>query len=466
MQTAIVEQFPNQMKLLRAQGSTSRTNLFCAVLAALIVRLIVVAFAYPSFLVPEREHWLFGFEIAKIAQSLVQGHGFGNLYFGGPTGPTAVIAPVLPYIMAGIFAVFGAYTKAAAIAMLSLNSLFSALTCIPVFFVARRTFGPRFAHWAAWGWACFPYAIYFSADSMWDHALVGFLLSCIFWWALCLPDSAGHRSWAAFGILCGFGALVNPIILSVIPFLAAWACNRLRQSGRHWIRLALTASALFCVVISPWLIRNYRTFGRPVFLKDNLPLELYVGNLGNGLYWWDGHLHPSGSPAELQAFHRLGEQAYMDEKWAEARQFIEDHPASFARRSIRRFVYVWTGYWSFDRRYLQEENFDPEDIPFRTALTLIALIGIWRAFRRDPATATPFLLMLVIFPLAYYVTHPEIGYRTPIDPEILILGCYGLLAAPATADERAPDLAGFALQQNSVRQAQPQVGAADGATAD
>ncbi|MDE3110952.1 MAG: glycosyltransferase family 39 protein [Acidobacteriota bacterium] len=438
-----------------------------AVLAAVVVRLIVVGFVYQSFLVPERQHWLFGFEIAKIAQSIIQGHGFGNLYFGDPTGPTAEIAPVLPYVMAGIFAMFGIYTKAAAIAMLSLNSLFSALTCIPVFVIARRCFGPRIAHWAAWSWAFFPYAIYFSADSMWDHALVGLLLTCVFCWTLCLPDSPRHTTWAAFGLLCGFAALVNPIVLGVVPLLAAWACYRLRQSGRRWIQLALTASMLTCVVIAPWLIRNYRTFGRPVFLKDNLPLELCVGNLGSGLYWWDGDLHPSGSPTELEAFHRLGEQAYMDRKWTEARQFIETHPAYFIRRSIRRFVYVWTGYWSFDRRYLQVENFDLEDIPLRTALTLFAFIGIWKTFRHDVNTALPFLVMLVIFPLAYYVTHPEIGYRTSIDPEILILGCYGLLAAPATADGRMPGRRkGFAIQSESVQTAQSHVGAADSATDD
>ena len=54
--------------------------------------------------------------------------------------------------------------------MLGFNCLVSALTCIPIFFLARNSYGLRTAVGAAWIWAFFPYAVYFSADSMWSHA--------------------------------------------------------------------------------------------------------------------------------------------------------------------------------------------------------------------------------------------------------------------------------------------------------
>src|SRR5579875_1100848 len=114
--------------------------LFWCVLVALAVRFVVIAFVYQSYLTPERDHWLFGFELGKIARSLVLGHGFGNPYYDGNTGPTAEVGPVLPYIMAGVFAVFGIYTKASAIVTLGINSLFSALTCFPVFFCGQKEF--------------------------------------------------------------------------------------------------------------------------------------------------------------------------------------------------------------------------------------------------------------------------------------------------------------------------------------
>jgi len=58
------------------------------------------------------------------------------------TGPTAVVSPVYVYLLAGVFRLFGR-TPASIVAALGLNSLFSALTCIPVFLLARRCFNGR-----------------------------------------------------------------------------------------------------------------------------------------------------------------------------------------------------------------------------------------------------------------------------------------------------------------------------------
>lgn len=59
------------------------------------------------------------------------------------TGPSAWLTPVYPYLLAVIFKVWGAQTRAAILAALALNEVFSVLTCIPVFFVAKRVGGPR-----------------------------------------------------------------------------------------------------------------------------------------------------------------------------------------------------------------------------------------------------------------------------------------------------------------------------------
>lgn len=434
-----VEQAPLEQASLPAPAVSHRRLLLYALLAALAVRLVVVALVYPGFLAPGREHWLFGFEIGKIAQSIVQGHGFGNLYYGGRTGPTAEIAPVLPYIMAGVFALFGIYTRAAAIVMLGLNSLFSALTCVPIFFVAKRSFGFRIARWATWTWAFFPYAIYFSADSMWDRALVTLLLTSIFWTALSLRGSSRIAAWAGFGFLCGFCALANPVVLGVAPILGAWVCYRLYRTRRAWLLRAATAAAVMCATVAPWLARNYWTFHEPVFLKDDLPFtELCVGNLGNSLHWWNGSMHPCGSRTQLANYQQLGEQAYMAAEWERFRNFVGTNPRTFVLRSVRRFVYVWTGYWSFNRQYLREEPFDLGDIPFRTALTVLAIVGLLKMIRRNPNEATPYALMLIFFPMVFYITHPEIAYRHPIDPEIVILACFAVASIARHGEKEAP----------------------------
>jgi len=419
-------------------------SLFWCVLIALGVRLIVVAFAYRGFLVPERDHWLFGFEAGKIARSIALGHGFGNPYYGGNTGPTAELGPVLPYIMAGVFKLFGIYSKASALAMLGLNSLFSALTCIPIFFIARKSFGIRVARWAMWAWAFFPYSIYFSADSMWDHVMIALLLTCIFWASLELQDTSRLSAWAGFGLLCGFTALANAVVLSVLPFLGGWACYKLHKKGKEWLRPALLAGVLSCAVVLPWMIRNYLVFRAPVFLRDTFALTFDTGNIGNSLHWWNSDLDPCGSASEMAEFHRMGEYAYMAQESKLEHDYLKEHFGIVALRSFRRFVYMWTGFWSFNKTYLQEEVFDLYNIPFCTALTILALVGLRKMYLCDPQSIVSYAALLIVFPLVYYIANPEMGYREAYDPEVVILICCAIVSWRSRAREeraeREPDV--------------------------
>jgi len=402
-------------------------SLVLAVLAALVVRLIVVALVYQGFLDPGRDHWEFGFEVGMIARSIATGHGFGNPFWG-ETGPTAWLTPVFPYFLACIFIIFGIKTKAAAVAMLTLNSLFSALTCLPIFFVAKKTLGFREAKWAAWTWAFYPYAVYFSADSMWYHCFLTLLLTLLVLIALHLESATRLWAWAAFGVLAGLTTLTTPVVLAVLPFLIGWACYRVRQRERNWSVPAGTAVLALLATIAPWLIRNYQTFHRPVFLKDNFWMEICVGNAGNDLHWWNGAVIPPGSAAELAEFQRVGELAFLQEKRSQALSFIETHPGIYVWRCVRRVIFMWSGFWSFQSEYLREEPFDPVNIFFCTLFTLLAWAGLRKAFRDRRDMAILYAFILGTFPIIFYLTHPDLAYRHPIDPEIVILGVYAIVS--------------------------------------
>ena len=66
---------------------------------------------------------------------------------------------------------------------------------------------------------------------------------------------------------------------------------------------------------------------------------------------------------------------------------------------------------------------------------MLALIGLWRAFRSNPAVALLYVLVLVTFPAIYYITSPEVYYRRPIDPLIVILAA-SLVARKAKKQAR------------------------------
>src|SRR5213593_2928351 len=98
----------------KASGHSSRTrSIFFIVLIAFLLRLAVITIGHTYRITPRRDHFQFGWEMGRLARSIAQGQGFSS-----PTdlnsGPSAWTAPVYPYILGGIFRVFGIYTHASA----------------------------------------------------------------------------------------------------------------------------------------------------------------------------------------------------------------------------------------------------------------------------------------------------------------------------------------------------------------
>jgi dolichyl-phosphate-mannose-protein mannosyltransferase len=397
------------------------------VVAGLAIRLIVVGFLYPERTDPARDHWRFGGEAGRIARSIALGEGFSNPLFG-QTGPTAWLSPVFPYLLAGIFKVFGIYSKTSALVTLSLDSLFSALTCIPVFLIARMHFGEKTALWAGWAWAFFPYGIYFSADFIWATALTTLLMSLVFLAALRLESSSRISDWVLFGALSGFGALTDPVVLSVAPFLGAWMWyRRYTQKGR-WFAPGIVAVLAVVIVTAPWMVRNYHIFHKIVPFRSCLGLEVYFGNNQDSWHWGPPGYHPSDNEEEWKEYQQLGEIAYVSKKFDQGLDFIEPHRGLYAWMTARRVLYLWTGYWSFSHRYLLEEPMDPPNIVFCTLLTVLTLAGLWRVWRDSWVVAMPHFIAFFFFPIVYYLTHPEDYYRRPIDPLFVVLAVYALVA--------------------------------------
>ncbi|HLX82620.1 MAG TPA: glycosyltransferase family 39 protein [Terriglobales bacterium] len=399
-------------------------------LIALAIRLVVMVFLLPEQLEPQRDHWHFGYETGRIARSIVQGKGFSNPLFAD-TGPTAWMTPVYPYLVAGVFKVFGVYTKASAIVLLSLNALLSALVCVPVFLIARISFGERVAKWSGWAWAFCPYGIYFPVERIWETWLATLLLCLLFLITLNLENENRYSRWAAFGLLWGVAALTSPAMLAVLPFLAIWVIYRRQyrghRRGEQWFFVNVVAAIAFIAVISPWFVRNYEVFHRVVPFRDGMGLVLRLGTKGKTDYWGPYELGPWHNDAEWAEFQQLGELGYMDKKKQQAFEFIRANPGWYTRATVRRAFFLWTGYWSLDPEYLKEEPFDLPNIFLCSTLTALALVGLWRAWRVDRSVAMPYALVLFSFPLIYYITSPEVYYRRPIDPFFVILAVAGMM---------------------------------------
>ncbi|MGA2888626.1 MAG: glycosyltransferase family 39 protein [Terracidiphilus sp.] len=401
------------------------------VLIALAIRLAVVPFVYDEWMQPYFvAHW----EQGNVSRALLAGQGFGSPFLS--TQPSAIMPPVYPLIVAVIFSIFGIHTTASILAALSFNCLLSSLACIPVFLMARRSFGPRAALWAGWGWAFSPYGIYFSAEWAWSTHLLLLCLCWLLYLAQDLERSSRLGLWAGFGLLAGFAGLTEPSILILIPFLMALAAWRLAHAGRRWLLPGMVASFALAAAISPWMVRNAVVFHRFIPMRDSMGLEMWLGNNGDSQHWRSGNLHPNHDPAEL-AEYNAGELAYMAHKAQQADTYIHNHHGWYAWMCARRALYLWTGYWSFSSSYLAGEPLDAANVPVATVLTLLGFLGVMLAWHREPFEAIRYGGVLFLFPLMYYFSHPEAYRMRPIDPLIVILGCYAILNLRERIEERA-----------------------------
>ncbi|MGA8764787.1 MAG: glycosyltransferase family 39 protein [Candidatus Sulfotelmatobacter sp.] len=368
---------------------------------------------------PGEDNFGFGFEMGRLGRSIALGQGFSNPY-GGNTGPSAWEPPLYPSLIGGVFKIFGIYTYASAWVLLSINSLFAALTTIPIFFIAHRSFDPRVAMWSARAWAFNPYVWYWSIHWIWDTTFTPLVLSLIFLLSLEMEVGTGPRIWALFGALWGVGALANPSMLAFLPFCGVWVWWRTYHRNLPSLSGVVLSAFVFFLVLSPWLVRNYEVFGKFVFIRDDFGLQFRLGNnrLADGMLI--ATLQPNLNRFEFEKFQRMGELAYEADCRRLALDWIRQHPEKFAVISMKRFLYYWNG---VPRPTDSVAPFD-----FRSSLFLASSVltiwGLGRALRQGRPGAWLFAGLVATYPTVYYFVFPHARYRHPIEPELWILAVF------------------------------------------
>jgi hypothetical protein len=206
------------------------------------------------------------------------------------------------------------------------------------------------------------------------------------------------------------------------------------------------------MTMMPWLVRNYEVFHKPVFVRDNVGVEIRCGNnpLAEGV--WVGMYHPSQNPILYRKYQEMGETAYSAEQTRLAKQWIAENPRQFAIVTFRKFIFYWNGLprLSSTAEWMQQHPqhwasrtfwpviFSADGAPrtsviqaleqARTSLflatSLLAFLGLVLAIRNRVCGVFLFATLLIVYPLVYYVSFPQPRYRHPIDPMLLMLAVY------------------------------------------
>jgi len=387
---------------------------------ALIARLRVLSELLPA-------HTSSGFyrynEPSHIAWALASGFGYSAPWPNTPVLPTAQQPPIYPMLVAAIFKLAGPYSYLSLWIALGLNAVLSALTGVLILRIGRREFGTLAGVLAAWMWSCWLYEAAV-AIRLWESTIAALLLMFGLLMLPALANSLRPLYWILFGALVAVAALTNTTLLSVFPFfwLTLWLLYRRRRQS--CARMLFASLAICALVLLPWTIRNYVVFHRLFPVRDNFGLELWVGvELGSGkpgapmtrLFPRD---FPLSNPTE---YNRLGEIAFMDSRLQMAKQYIRQDPGEYLRLVVIRCLKFWR---------------DPPDTPW-LAISGLAWLGAILALARKHLDALPYVMVLVNFPLVYYITHTFPTYRHPIEPVMLLLAAYSVVACGKTMVRKA-----------------------------
>ena len=419
-----------------------------------LVRVLYVTLAHTYRIRVAEDHFQWGWEAGRIARALLTGYGYADPFanaFLAHTGPTAWLPPLYPLLLAGIFRVFGIYTRTAAWVLFTIQSAFSAATAVAIYRIAARCFSRRVALWSAWIWALYPAAMQYAVRWPWETTISTALFT--FMLALSLrmrgvgstqssvpssqsmqtePPQLTTSSWLLFGFLWGLIALSNSSLLIFLPVCGLWILLGNSQLTTHSSQLLLgptLAALVFLALIAPWTLRNQRVFHAFIPMRGNFGAELFMGNGPGAHGFLMEYYHPFQDVQQLRDYAALGEVRYVARQGAAARAIIAAHPAHFAADVGRRVYFFWAGVpHPSDEAWYNEVG---RTLNF-AFISLAGLMGLALALHRRAPAAGLFACAFLLLPIPYYIVTVHARFRHPLEPLITILAVYLFQSATRT----------------------------------
>jgi hypothetical protein len=225
--------------------------------------------------------------------------------------------------------------------------------------------------------------------------------------------------------------------------------------GQNVAVLALIAA----VVVSPWAIRNYRVFGKPIVSTTHGGYTFYLANNhdfyddlqsdDSGLPWDSAQFGRNWQDSRYQSMERmiivtsgfpksrpspsllsLHSDILIDKAaYFEARQVIRERPAMFAYSCLYRLRQLWS---PLPHRLTADESLARTAMRYAVAawyvaVYLLAAVGIWKL--RGKLLAPPWLwgvLLCLVFTGIHTFYWTNLRMRAPLMPFVALVAAQGL----------------------------------------
>jgi 4-amino-4-deoxy-L-arabinose transferase-like glycosyltransferase len=201
-----------------------------------------------------------------IARNLVRGEGY-SLY----EHLTAYRAPFLTYFMALNYLIFGQNFALIRIEMI----LMSLLLVWSIYLLAKELFDGRIALWAALIAAVYPHLIFYSARIYTEIPFTLFSVLAILYFARYIKQPSG-KCIGLTSLFLALAILTRPVGFALMGFMLLYIL--FRQPKWQNVRNMVILFILVFLFISPWMVRNYRVFGKFIPVTSQAGVVLWVSN--------------------------------------------------------------------------------------------------------------------------------------------------------------------------------------------
>ncbi|UCH34881.1 MAG: glycosyltransferase family 39 protein [Armatimonadota bacterium] len=364
-------------------------------------------------------------EYDMIATTLLETATFRTPDHGLPHGEYAVRTPGYPVCLAALYWAGRQWFASRFALVRPVQLALDLCTLLLVFALARRLLGTRQAWLVALLYAAYP-GFWWAASYAYTETLTGFL-----WAAAVLLLTIGFekrraRAFAMAGIILGAAALVRPTGQAFAAFLLVALLWAYGYRDRRWLWHALAFVVAFAAVISPWAIRNYRIFHRPVGLSSFGGLNFWSGNYlpFHGRFRQASypivHRITAGSRDEMQA-----DRALWREGWRNIGYYVSHRPVDYAGLLWDKFHTFWSSY-SGQALIVGWRQRGLHGWHLHNALLLLGLVGFLAATLSARRYAAVFAVVAFVS-LVHVATIAEEGrYNILVMPYVMILAVRAL----------------------------------------
>lgn len=248
-------------------------------------------------------------DFALITKNIVE-HGVFSFSKQAPFVPDQFRTPLFP-----LFMTLSYWLTRDFILFSLLNILISSLIGVIVYKMAHLLFeDKKIAFWGGLIFAFLPYGAYLSTMAMADNLFVFFFVSSIFFIARFLKSvRLFDLLWG--GIFLGLTTLTRPATQYLIIFIILFLLF-LRLDFRKKITAILIIFLSFMLILSPWLIRNYIVFKKPM-LSSLAGYHMFVSWIGPYRAYVKDHISRSEEATKLyqyiqDKYGKYGSEAMYD----------------------------------------------------------------------------------------------------------------------------------------------------------